>query len=152
MFQLTFDYCLIPLMLEKWNIKHWFFAWLKKYSNKFLPFFEIPLGFFRKIATKKWQGTKSCNLGIWKKDFIAVNGFDESYAGWGYEDSDLVIRLIRSGIKRKQGRFAISVIHLWHRENDRSKEKQNHEQLMHRLESSSTRANIGMDQYDKASS
>jgi len=31
----------------------------------------------------------------WRKDLLAVNGFDESYAGiMGLEDSDLVIRLL----------------------------------------------------------
>ena len=45
---------------------------------------------------------------------LALNGFDESYQGWGYEDSDLVIRIMNKGVFRLEGRFAIPVIHLWH--------------------------------------
>jgi glycosyl transferase family 7 (putative galactosyltransferase) len=49
-----------------------------------------------------------------------VDGFDATYNGWGLEDSDLLIRLLRAGIRRKDGNFATGVLHLWHAENDRS--------------------------------
>jgi hypothetical protein len=42
--------------------------------------------------------------------------------GMGYEDSGFVIRLIRSGVMRKDGRFATGVLHLWHAPNDRAHE------------------------------
>lgn len=48
--------------------------------------------------------------------FLAVNGFDEAYEGWGFEDSDLAIRLINLGMQRKLGLFATTVFHLYHRE------------------------------------
>ena len=28
-------------------------------------------------------GILGCNLGIWRDDLLAVNGFDEDYEGWG---------------------------------------------------------------------
>jgi predicted glycosyltransferase involved in capsule biosynthesis len=65
---------------------------------------------------------------------VAVNGFDQLFEGWGYEDSDLVIRLIHHGIKRKEGRFAVPVLHLWHRQNDRSEQQKNYQRLMERLQ------------------
>jgi predicted glycosyltransferase involved in capsule biosynthesis len=74
----------------------------------------------------------TCNLGIWKSDFLMVNGFDELFEGWGYEDSDLVIRLIHAGIKRKEGRFAVPVLHLWHSQNDKSNQDINYQRLMER--------------------
>ena len=76
----------------------------------------------------------TCNLGVWKEDFIRVNGFDELFEGWGFEDSDLVIRLIHAGIKRKEGRFAVPVLHLWHTDNDKSKQEQNYQRLLERLQ------------------
>jgi predicted glycosyltransferase involved in capsule biosynthesis len=77
---------------------------------------------------------------------LAVNGFDENFAGWGYEDSDLVIRLIHAGIKRKEGRFAVPVLHLWHKQNDRSGETQNYQRLMARLQDKTfIRAEQGLD-------
>lgn len=59
---------------------------------------------------------KGCNLGIWRADLVTINGFDESFTGWGYEDSDAVLRLYNAGIRRKDGAFATEVFHLWHRE------------------------------------
>ena len=75
----------------------------------------------------------TCNLAMWKADFLGVNGFDEFFEGWWYEDSDLVIRLIHSGIKRKEGRFAVPVLHLWHAQNDKSRQDINYQKLMDRL-------------------
>ena len=90
----------------------------------------------------------TCNLGVWKQDFIAVNGFDELFEGWGYEDSDLVIRLIHQDIKRKEGRFAAPVLHLWHRQNDRSRHDANFQRLLQRVDNQHfIRAERGVDQY-----
>ena len=49
-----------------------------------------------------------------------VDGFDASFSGWGREDSDLLIRLLHAGVRRKDGRFATGVVHLWHPEIDRA--------------------------------
>ncbi|MBT8470123.1 MAG: glycosyltransferase [Deltaproteobacteria bacterium] len=78
---------------------------------------------------KRWRGVKSANVGMWRDDLVAVNGFDESFEGWGYEDSDLVIRLMRNGIRRVDARHCCVVYHLWHRENDRAREQENRELL-----------------------
>jgi glycosyltransferase involved in cell wall biosynthesis len=42
---------------------------------------------------------RSCCFGVYKKDLISVNGFDESFKYWGYEDDDLGNRLYAAGIK-----------------------------------------------------
>src|SRR5687768_5419140 len=42
---------------------------------------------------------KGCNMAFWKKDLVAVNGYNESFFGWGREDSELAIRLMNAGIK-----------------------------------------------------
>jgi len=113
---------------------HHFFAlrWHKK-INRISALFNLPLGFLRHLQPQKWQKAMTCNLAIWKCDFIKVNGFDELFEGWGYEDSDLVIRLIHAGIKRKEGRFAVPVLHLWHPQNDRSQHDLNYQRLLERL-------------------
>lgn len=79
----------------------------------------LPLPFTAYRKREDWQGVKTCNLGVWRCDFEAVNGFNEHYVGWGHEDADLAVRLLRFGARRKEGRAAIPVIHLWHQENDR---------------------------------
>ena len=48
---------------------------------------------------------------------------------WGLEDSDLLIRLLHAGVRRKDGNFATGVLHLWHPENDRSYLPQNQRRL-----------------------
>ena len=118
------------------NKPFYYFLWLRLQNkiNRVSAFLQLPLGILRRMQPKKWQKAMTCNLGVWKNDFIAVNGFDELFEGWGFEDSDLVIRLIHAGIKRKEGRFAVPVLHLWHSQNDRSRHDLNYQRLMERLE------------------
>lgn len=64
------------------------------------------------ITTTKatWNGHSSSG---WKKDIIAVNGFDERIQ-YGGQDRELGERLINSGIKSKQIRYSATVLHLDH--------------------------------------
>lgn len=122
--------------------------WLQRRINRFLPLILLPFHKWRYRQPWFWQKAMTCNLAIWKNDFLAVNGFDEVFEGWGYEDSDLVIRLIHLGIKRKEGRFAVPVLHLWHPQNDRSRHDENHQRLLQRLNDKTLiRAESGVDQY-----
>ncbi len=48
------------------------------------------------------RGIIGCNMGFWRDDLIAVNGYDEDYSGWGVgEDSDIGTRLYHLGRRRK---------------------------------------------------
>jgi len=115
--------------------------------NRILPAITLPDIGFRKAVQDKWRGARGCNLAFWRKDFEAVNGFDERYEGWGREDSDILIRLIRSGIKRKDMRFATPLLHLWHPEKSIQDETQNNPLLNEILISSEVRAKSGFDKY-----
>jgi glycosyltransferase involved in cell wall biosynthesis len=116
--------------------------------NRLTPLLRLPLGPLRLVKAQFWQKAMTCNFGLWKRDFIAVNGFDEVFQGWGYEDSDLVIRLIHNGVKRKEGRFAAPVLHLWHRQNDQSQKDKNLQRLQARLKQRDCiKAELGIDQY-----
>ena len=53
--------------------------------------------------------------------WCAIDGFDCDFAGWGREDSDVFVRLMRAGVRRKVGRWATGVLRLWHPEADRSR-------------------------------
>jgi hypothetical protein len=83
----------------------------------------------RRLRQSKWQGARSCNLAIWRSDLDRVDGFDADYSGWGKEDSDLILRLLHAGVRRKDGAFATGVIHLWHAEADRSQLNDNERKL-----------------------
>lgn len=92
----------------------------------------------------RWKGIRSCNFGVWKEDFAKVNGFDETFSGWGHEDADLVLRLHNAGLARKNGFWATEVLHLWHRENSRSSEAANRARVLQRMESGIIRAEAGL--------
>lgn len=91
-----------------------------------------------------WRRIKSCNLAVWRKDLDLVNGFDESFTGWGHEDSDLVVRLFNAGVMRKDGAFATEVFHLWHREAQRDAESSNRKLVLERAADGTVRATQGL--------
>lgn len=119
--------------------------------NRLISFIRLPLGRLRYLQPHKWNKAVGCNTAFWKKDLLAVNGYDENFQGWGYEDSDLVIRLMHGGIQRKEGRFAVPVLHLWHPQNDRSKQTDNYARLMRRLgDKNFVSAERGINQHDQS--
>lgn len=114
--------------------------------NRSWPIRYLPLGPLRRLSPKKWHGVKTCNLAAWKTDILNINGFDEAFIGWGYEDSELVIRLLRHGVKHLSGRFATTVLHLWHHENDRSQQAENWTRLQEVINSDKREAHLGLKQ------
>jgi GT2 family glycosyltransferase len=105
---------------ETWSVGKLVGERLRGGVNRLLPTVRLPLGPLRKLRRNDWQGAKTCNLAVDRDDLDRVDGFDASYVGWGLEDSDLVVRLLRAGVQRKDGRFATGVLHLWHPEADRT--------------------------------
>ncbi len=73
-----------------------------------------PKLWFRYRLAERWQRAQTCNLGFWRAHCLAVGGFDERYVDHGLEDSDFVVRLIRSGVRRKEGAHGAIVLHLSH--------------------------------------
>lgn len=135
------------LPIHRWRAAQWRAARARGAINRLLPLYTLPLGALRKLAARRWQRVRSCNLGVWTEDFRAVDGFDESFEGWGFEDSDLAVRLLNRGVRRKEGAFATGVLHLWHREHDRAREGENWARLQQRIADGATRATRGLAQY-----
>jgi glycosyltransferase involved in cell wall biosynthesis len=133
--------------LHAWRRDQWELARREGAINRTLPLAHLHLGPLRKLQALRWQRVRTCNLGLWRRDFAAVNGFDEAYEGWGFEDSDLAVRLLNARIRRKEGAFATGLLHLWHPENDRRFEARNLERLRARTASKDVRAAIGLEQY-----
>ena len=138
-----------PYPISAWHLKKWIVERLKGRINRLLPLITLPkmMGKLRYLDAFRWQGAKTCNLGVWRTDLLTVNGLDEAYSGWGMEDSDLVIRLLHANILNKSGRCATPVLHLWHKENDRSGLQKNIEQLNELIASNRIKAQIGLDRY-----
>lgn len=133
--------------IHRWGTGRWLLAWVRGDVNRVLPLLTLPDGAFRKGSPQRWEGVKTCNLSSWRADLLRVNGLDETYTGWGLEDSDLVIRLLHSGIRHKSARFSAPVFHLWHREADRNRFQENQRMLDELMASQRTRARVGVEQY-----
>ena len=54
------------------------------------------------------------NFSLHRKDFLAVNGFDENFVGWGNEDGDIRERLKLIGVKPVPIYEEAVVFHLFH--------------------------------------
>jgi 23S rRNA A2030 N6-methylase RlmJ len=83
-------------------------------------------------------------MGFWRADLDKVDGFDAAFSGWGREDSDIFIRLIRAGVSRKDGRFSTGVLHLWHPEADRARLADNERRLAELIDGIRVRAKLGL--------
>jgi glycosyltransferase involved in cell wall biosynthesis len=84
--------------------------------NRLLPLLTLPDGSWRKCSPKKWPLVRGCNFSVETTRLWAADGFEESLEGWGYDDSELAVRLINAGAEVKTLRFAAPVLHLWHKE------------------------------------
>lgn len=93
------------------NLQLW--AFTGKLSGRFKAL-RWPIPIVRRDRGQR--GLIGCNLGIWREDLLAVNGFDQDYEGWGMEDSDLCTRLYHLGRLRKMVYGRAQIFHLNHPE------------------------------------
>ncbi|MCF8044285.1 MAG: glycosyltransferase family 2 protein [Desulfarculaceae bacterium] len=105
---------------------------LKGELANFHHVFRVP--FVPAFSSASLQGIRSCNMGIYAHDLFAVNGFNESFTGWGREDSEIAARFFRYGLKRKQHPFRAVCYHLWHQENKRDRLEENDALLQQTLD------------------
>lgn len=129
------------------SVAFWVRQRLRGQANKVLPLFvKLPDFPGRRVDGFKWRGIKGCNLAAWSADVATVNGFDESFTGWGHEDADFVARLHNAGVARKKGFMATEVLHLWHREQARDNENPNRQRVLQRLADGHVEAERGLAQ------
>ncbi len=95
----------------------------KRNRNIHLPFLGSILYKENKELSKKIRG---CNLSYWKSDFLKVNGYNEDMTGWGREDSELIVRMINSGVLGKRLKYKAIIYHIWHKESSKEKLNINH--------------------------
>lgn len=93
-------------------------SWLKKnglkssFKNNKLNSGKLKSVLLNRLTPTRasWNGHNSSG---WKKDILAVNGFDERMQ-YGGQDRELGERLVNLGIKSKQIRYTAVVLHLDH--------------------------------------
>lgn len=90
---------------------------------------------------------KGCNMAFWKKDLVMVNGYNEDFTGWGKEDSELAIRLINAGIKKRFIKFGGITYHLYHKEASKVLEARNHKLMEDSIQQKLISAENGLNKY-----
>lgn len=126
------------------SMAYWVRKRLSGDASKLAGLFRLPDGAYRKMTEFKWRGIRSCNMAVWRSDFDAVNGFDETFVGWGHEDADFVLRLHNHGLVRKNGFCATEVFHLWHKESSRDAESVNARKVRDRMASKQVLPTAGL--------
>ena len=89
-------------------------------------------------------GVRSCNMAFYRQDCLKINGFNNEFEGWGREDSEYVVRLQNSGIKRRNIRFNAIQFHLWHNENTKVSLDSNNLILQNTIKNHSQWCEIGI--------
>ncbi len=55
-----------------------------------------------------------CAFACYREDLLSINGFDENFVGWGFEDRDVQRRFLLRGIRTRTVLHRVKAIHLWH--------------------------------------
>jgi glycosyltransferase involved in cell wall biosynthesis len=91
--------------------------------------------------------TRGCNISYWRDDIVRVNGYNEELEGWGREDTELVARLMNSGVRRRNLKFAAVSFHLHHRARPTDADAANFEFVLKVVRDGVTRCVHGVDRH-----
>lgn len=94
--------------------------------------------------SKKYRG---CNTSYFKSDFVAVNGYNEDFKGWGREDSELALRFHNFGLQGKRLRYRGIVFHIYHNEKSKSRLEINNDIELQTIANKSVWCKNGVDKY-----
>ena len=110
--------------------------------------FRLPFPIIQRDTAQR--GIIGCNMAMWKKDLLDVNGWDEEYEGWGLgEDSDIGSRLYHLGRPRKFVYGRAVLYHLHHPILSRDHIPQSQSRLEETLRTKKVRCDKGVKQYLK---
>ncbi|AXT21286.1 glycosyltransferase [Flavobacteriaceae bacterium AU392] len=123
---------------------HLFSKGIKKRTRALhAPLFSM---FYKKndLFSKKYRG---CNTSFYKKDFIAINGYNENFEGWGREDSELALRFHNYGLKARRLRYRAILFHIFHNEKPKDRLELNNEIELNTIKNKVTWCENGIDSY-----
>ena len=92
----------------------------KGIRNRFNSIRLPALSFIVKTNSRSSNNIKGCNLAFWREDFIAINGYNNLFQGWGSEDNEFAARLINAGVMKQRLKLAAICYHLHHKCNSTS--------------------------------
>lgn len=128
------------------NLNAEFHLWSKGLGRR-LVLLRIPFMHYWIKGRSGLSRARGGHLAFWKKDFMEINGFEERFNGWGYEDSEFVQRLYNKGVMRKNAKLLAGTVHLYHKEKTDDRASKNMELLQDTIENSNKKAILGADQY-----
>jgi hypothetical protein len=91
--------------------------------------------------------TRGCNISYWRDDILRVNGYNEDMEGWGREDTELVARLMNSGVRRRNLKFAAVSYHLHHAAREKDADAANLALALQVVRDGVTRCEHGIDRH-----
>ena len=103
----------------------------------------------KRYARDSYRNVRGCNMAFWRKDLIAINGYNEVYDSWGPEDRELVARLLNLGIKKKSLKMGGVAFHLYHKELSKAGLKKLKEVFNQSIGKGDIRASNGLDKHLK---
>ncbi len=96
------------------------------------------------------KGIRGCNMGFYKADCEAINGFNEEFIGWGREDSEFVARFLFGGGEFRRLKFGAIAYHIYHDENTRNMLESNHRIYLQTIHDKKTSCVYGMRNLDSS--
>ena len=112
----------------------------------------IRIPFLHKIITGPgytYKRLRGCHMAFWKEDLLRINGFDERYTSSRREASDIAMRMMHSGVKRINLKWAAICYHLYHPIKQTS--SNNDKILFEVIRNKTIRSQIGFDQHTEVS-
>ncbi len=102
------------IVLQRGSVDLGLFQRLARRSRRALATLWLKNQLYSRTRLKVRPKLTTANAAVWRQDFERVNGFDERFEGWGYEDEDIARRLRRVGVKVADGSRASRMLHLFH--------------------------------------
>lgn len=135
--------------LDRYRPLKWYERGLEKRFEKRFSAIHCPLlakALAKKEKTHYYKNIRGCNMGFFREDALAINGFNNDFIGWGREDSEFVARFFNNGGKIATLKFAAIAYHLWHHEAPRAALPENDRRLENAMKNGVVRAENGVAQ------
>ena len=91
-----------------------FLPWISEEEQQFVHKLDLKWRLYQLMRHPTKPKLYGNNIGIWRPDYERVNGYDETFEGWGCEDDDLRLRLHRAGVRIESILRWTTTFHLWH--------------------------------------
>ncbi|MBK8444048.1 MAG: glycosyltransferase family 2 protein [Sphingobacteriales bacterium] len=122
-----------------------FSFWEKGITNRFNMLDNSALSYMASKEVAHHEKVRGCHWSFWRNDVERINGFNEDFVGWGREDSEFALRLLNSGVRRINLKFAAVAYHLYHPESSAKQVRTANDLLLENaLATRSTRCKNGL--------